>query len=51
MLAETAKFSSEGLMKAWFSGGTQGADWFQTVMGGLFAKAGGADNAKGPSQS
>jgi len=39
MLAETAKFSPEGVMQAWFSGGAQGADWFRNVTSGLFAKA------------
>lgn len=39
LLAETAKFSPEGVMQAWFTGGAQGADWFRNVMGGLFVKA------------
>jgi hypothetical protein len=45
LMAETAKFSPEGLMKAWFAGGTQGADWFRDVMSGLFLKAGGVDSS------
>ncbi len=43
MLAESAKFSPEGMMQAWFSGGSQGADWFRNIMTGLFAKANARD--------
>ena len=39
LLAETAKFSPDGLMQAWFSTGAQGADWFRDMMGSMFAKA------------
>ena len=40
LLTETAKFSPEGLMQAWFSGGAQSSEWFRDMMGGLFKKAG-----------
>lgn len=43
LLAETAKFSPEGLMQTWFSTGAPGADWFRNVMGGLFPKAAASD--------
>jgi len=52
LLAETAKFSPEGLMKAWFSNGTQGADWFRDLVGGMFprpvANDSRADSSSGP---
>jgi len=39
MMAEAEKFSPEGLMNAWFSGGAQGADWFRDTLLGFFTKA------------
>jgi hypothetical protein len=39
LLAESAKFSPEGLMQAWFSTGAQGADWYRDAMSALFAKS------------
>jgi len=38
MLAEAEKLSPEGLMKTWFAGGAQGADWFRDLLGGFAAK-------------
>jgi Family of unknown function (DUF6489) len=40
MLAEAAKFSPEGFMRAWFSEGQQSADWLRDVFKGFFAQAG-----------
>jgi hypothetical protein len=48
LMAETAKFSPEGLMRAWFSGSAQGAEWFRDVLGGLFARAGATDRSSSP---
>ena len=39
MIAEAAKFSPEGFMRAWFSGGEQGAEWLRDQMRGVFAQA------------
>src|SRR5271155_4700802 len=36
LMVEAEKFTPEGLMQAWFSGGTQGAEWFRGMVGGLF---------------
>ena len=35
VMAEAEKFSPEGLMKIWFSGGPQSADWLRDMFGGL----------------
>jgi len=32
MLAEAEKFSPEGFMRAWFTDGQQGADWFRQML-------------------
>ena len=37
MMAEMERFSPEGLMKTWFSAGTQGADMMCDMLGGLFS--------------
>jgi hypothetical protein len=42
LLAEAAKFSPEGFMRAWFSEGQQSADWFREIFKGLYAQAGAA---------
>jgi hypothetical protein len=51
VLAESAKFSPEGLMQAWFSSGAQGADWFRELIGGSFTKANAGDGRTGNSSS
>ena len=38
MMAEAEKFTPEGLMQTWFSGGAQSADWFRAMMAGLLPK-------------
>ncbi|MGD0563856.1 MAG: DUF6489 family protein [Roseiarcus sp.] len=38
LLAEAAKFSPEGFMRAWFSEGQQSADWLREIFKG-FAQA------------
>jgi hypothetical protein len=45
MMAETAKFSPEGFMRAWFSGGEQSAEWLREQMRSLFAQAAAASGA------
>ena len=45
MTAEAAKFSPEGFMRAWFSGGEQGAEWLRDLMRGVFAQAAVASGA------
>jgi len=42
VIAEAAKFSPEGFMRAWFSEGQQGAEWFREIFKGLTAQAGSA---------
>jgi hypothetical protein len=49
MMEEVGKFTPEGLMQMWFSGGAQSADWFGKMLGGFLPKAdSGADAAGGP---
>jgi hypothetical protein len=48
MMAEAEKFTPEGLMQAWFSGGAQGADVFRGMLGGLFPKAAGGETRADP---
>jgi hypothetical protein len=43
VMAEAEKFTPEGLMQAWFSSGTQGADWFRGMLGGLLPKGVGVE--------
>ena len=43
LMAEAEKFTPEGLMQAWFSTGTQGADWFRGLLGGLLPKPTGGE--------
>jgi hypothetical protein len=45
VIAEAAKFSPEGFMRAWFSEGQQGAEWFREIFKGLTAQAGAAATA------
>ena len=42
VIAEAAKFSPEGFMRAWFSEGQQGAEWFREIFKGLTAQGGSA---------
>ncbi|MGO4870966.1 MAG: DUF6489 family protein [Roseiarcus sp.] len=39
VMAEVAKFSPDGFMRAWFSEGQQSADWFREMFKGVFAQA------------
>jgi hypothetical protein len=50
MIAEAAKFSPEGFMRAWFSGGEQGAEWLREQMRGVFAQAVAASGAGAPTK-
>ena len=50
VMAEAEKFTPEGLMQAWFSNGTQGADWFRGMLGGLVPKAAGAETRADPAK-
>jgi hypothetical protein len=45
MLAEAAKFSPEGFMRAWFSEGHQSAEWLREIFKGLYAQANAAPPA------
>ncbi|MGO9770153.1 MAG: DUF6489 family protein [Roseiarcus sp.] len=47
LMAEAAKFSPEGFMRAWFSEGQQSADWLREMFKGLYAQAGAAATAAG----
>jgi hypothetical protein len=38
MTAEMEKFSPEALMKSWFVGTVQGAEWFRGMLGAMAAK-------------
>ncbi len=42
LMAEAAKFSPEGFMRAWFTEGQQSADWFREAFKRLFAQLGAA---------
>lgn len=39
MLAEAAKFSPDGFMRAWFSEGQQSADWFREIFKNVLGQA------------
>jgi hypothetical protein len=39
MLAEADKFTPEGLMQAWFTSGTQGAEWFRGMLASFVPKS------------
>ncbi len=47
LMAEAAKFSPEGFMRAWFSEGQQSADWIREMFKNVFAQAGAAATAAG----
>jgi hypothetical protein len=47
LMAEAAKFSPEGFLRAWFSEGQQSADWLREMFKGLYAQAGAAATAAG----
>ena len=38
VMAEAEKLSPEGLMKMWFSGGPQSAEWLRDALGGLLPR-------------
>ncbi len=40
LMAEAAKFSPEGFMRAWFSEGQQSADWLREMFKGVFTQVG-----------
>lgn len=40
MLAQVERFSPEALMKTWFSGVPQNAEWVSQIFGKLFAQGG-----------
>ncbi|HTD28886.1 MAG TPA: DUF6489 family protein [Xanthomonadaceae bacterium] len=40
VMAEAERLSPEGLIKSWFSGGPQNADWFRDMFGGLLPGGG-----------
>ena len=42
-MAEATKFSPDGFLRAWFSEGQQGAEWFRDQFRGFFAQAGAAN--------
>ena len=39
LIAETAKFSPDGFMRAWFSEGQQSADWFRDMFKNVLGQA------------
>jgi hypothetical protein len=39
LLAEAEKFTPEGVMQAWFTSGTQGADWFRGMLSSFVPKS------------
>ena len=39
LIAETAKFSPDGFMRAWFSEGQQSADWFRGMFKNVLGQA------------
>jgi hypothetical protein len=39
VMAEAAKFSPDGFLRAWFSEGQQGAEWFREMFRGFFSQA------------
>jgi hypothetical protein len=39
VMAETAKFSADGFLRAWFTEGQQGAEWFRDLFSGFFAQS------------
>jgi hypothetical protein len=50
VMAEAAKFSPEGFLRAWFIEGQQGAEWFGDLFRGFFAQAA-ASGGGGPEKS
>ena len=50
VMAEAAKFSPEGFLRAWFIEGQQGAEWFRDTFRGFFAQAA-ATGGGGPEKS
>jgi hypothetical protein len=48
VMAEAAKFSPEGFLRAWFAEGQQSAEWFRNLFGGLFAQAAAANDREPP---
>jgi hypothetical protein len=38
-MAEAAKFSPDGFLRAWFGEGQQGAEWFRDMFRGFFTQA------------
>ncbi len=42
MTAEMEAFSPEALVKSWFSGSVQGAEWFRGLLGAIAPKPGAA---------
>jgi len=43
MVAEAAKFSPDGFLRAWFAESQNSAEWFQNALRGMFAQAGAAN--------
>jgi hypothetical protein len=43
LIAETAKFSPDGFMRAWFSEGQQSADWFRDMFKNVLGQAAAAN--------
>jgi hypothetical protein len=50
VMAEAAKFSPDGFLRAWFAEGQQGAEWFRDTFRGFFAQAA-ATGGGGPEKS
>jgi hypothetical protein len=50
VMAEAAKFSPDGFLRAWFTEGQQGAEWFRDTFRGFFAQAA-ATGGGGPEKS
>jgi hypothetical protein len=46
MLAETEKFTPEGLMQTWFASGAQGADLMRGMLANFMPRAGNAASEK-----
>jgi Family of unknown function (DUF6489) len=47
VMAEAAKFSPDGFLRAWFGEGQQGgADWFRDMFRGFFAQAAAANGGE-----
>jgi len=50
VMAEAAKFSPDGFLRAWFTEGQQGAELFRDMFRGFFAQAAAA-NGREPSKA